>query len=444
MFGANPNTIPLATKWELSFQVNHYKVPVFPILAREKLKAVLTYGDTVKRTYSSDGIAGDMGGNGSYVTTAATNTEESLQIDTKKYFATQWPSWEKLLWHLENDVQYREKAIRRLINQTDADILAATYAGGSTTMDDSTFGGTSGNGYTVTNGNVFQIFATANEFLRLANTDYPNNVPYTGNVKIDMKRKMKVAIIDAHTANLLEQYLGTKNSKLGDDVSNEGFVQMYNGFNVFVSNNLPYSAVLQVVTSTDFSDTDTITIGGVTLTAKTTVGSTAGQFKIASTVALTLTNLAAYLNAPFTTVADATNAGYVALTTTEVNTTAKALIWGLPTQSGGNITATTTATALTITVKGVGKISVSTTTATTKYTWPTALQTTGNIFAITKCIDLVMKRSPSAEWNPVSGQIAKDLVTWNLYGKKVFHDQAPMIVGLKTNVNANTAPTQIF
>src|SRR4051812_28512309 len=129
MFGANPNTIPLAKKWELSFQINHYKMPVFPVLAREKLKSTLDYGNIVARTYSSDGIAGDMGGNGSYGTTAATNTEETLTIDTKKYFATQWPSWEKLLWHLENDTQYREKAIRRLINQTDADILGAVASG---------------------------------------------------------------------------------------------------------------------------------------------------------------------------------------------------------------------------------------------------------------------------------------------------------------------------
>ncbi len=442
MFGANPNTIPLKTQWEASFQLNHYKVPVFPILARETLKAQLSEGNIITRTYSSDGIAGDMGGNGSYVTTAAVNTEETLTIDTKKYFATQWPNWEKLLWHLNNDVEYREKALRRLINQTDADILAAVAAGASSTLDDGSFGGTSGNGFLPTSGNIFQLFTTANEYLRLANTEYPANVPYTGNVKADKKRKMKIAVVDAHTANLLEQYLGTKNSKMGDDVSNEGYQQMFMGFNVFVSNNLPFKATL---TMTDvFQNGETLVIGGVTLTAATTVdaGITAGQFKVASTLALTLTNLAAFINAPFTTVADATNAGYNALTATQINTTAKALIWGLPTQSGSNISATATSTTLVITIKGVGKVTLSETVA--NGAWTAALQVTQNIFAISKCIDLVMKRSPSAEVNPVSGQIAKDLVVWNLYGKKVFHDQAPMIVTGNIDVHSNTAPTQVF
>ena len=438
MFGSNPNTIPLATKWELSFQVNHYKVPVFPIIAREKLAAVLTYGQTVKRTYSSDGIAGDMGGNGSYVTTAAVNTEESLTINTKKYFATQWPSWEKLLWHLENDAQYREKAIRRLINQTDADILAATAAGALNTMDNGNFGGTSGQGFVPTNGNVFQAFGTANELLRLANTDYPNNVPYTGNVKIDMKRKMKVAVVDPHTANLLEQYLGTKNSKLGDDVSNEGFVQMFNGFNVFTSNNLPFVFSITQVNSGTFTNNDTFVIGGVTLTAVNSIGSTAGNFLITGTWATDAAALATSLAAPFTTTST-----FVALTATQINTTAKALIWGLPGGQGGtNLTAAYANSALTITVTGVTKISVSTTSTTVQI--PTNMQYTQTIFCISKCIDLVMKRSPSAEWNPVSGQIAKDLVVWNLYDKKVFHDQAPMIVACNINTSGVTAPTQVF
>ena len=442
MFGANPNTIPLKTQWEASFQLNHYKVPLYPILARMSMKALLNEGDTLKRTYSSDGIAGDMGGNGSYQTTAATNTEESLQINTKKFFATQWPSWEKLLWHLNNDVEYREKAIRRLINQTDADILAAVTAAANTTMDDGTFSGTSGNGFAPTNGNVFQLFTKANKYLRLANTDYPANVPFTGNVKVDRSRKFKVAVIDPQTAQLLEEYLGTKNSKLGDDISHEGYQQMFMGFNVFVSNNLPFICTLTSDDgTTQFQDTETITIAGVTLTWKSTLGTTAGNIHITDTLAHDFANLATSINAPFTSVTSGTAVGFVALTTTEVNTTAKALVWGLPTSIGSNISAVATATTCVITIKGVNTVALSETCA--KATFTAAKQITQSLFAVTKCIDLVMKRSPSAEINPVSGQIAKDLVVWNLYGSKVFHDQAPQIVAANL-VADSAAPTQTF
>lgn len=441
MLGANPNTIPLKTQWEASFQLNHYKLPVYPVLARMSMKANLSEGNILKRTYSSDGIAGDMGGNGSYSTTAATNTEETLTIDTKKYFATQWPSWEKLLWHLNNDVEYREKAIRRLINQTDADILQKVAAGASNTMDDGSFGGISGNGWQPTSGNIFQMFTKANKYLRLSNTEYPANVPYTGNVKVDRKRKMKVAIVDPSTAEFLEQYLGTKNSKMGDDVSHEGYQQMFMGFNVFVSNNLPYQCTLTSDDgTTNFSDSETIVIAGVTLTWKTTLGTTAGNIKICSDLAHSLTSLAASLNAPFTSVASATDAGFVALTTTEVSTTTKALVWGLPTQLGTNLSAVVSGTTVVITIKGVNTLTVSETCA--KATFTAAKKITQCVFAITQCIDLVMKRSPGAEINPVSGQIAKDLVVWNLYGSNVFHDQAPQIV--TANVIADTAaPIQV-
>jgi hypothetical protein len=444
MFGANPNTIPLKTQWEAAFQLSHYKLAIYPLLARMSMKAVLTEGNILKRTYSSDGIAGDMGGNGSYATTPAVNTEESLTIDTKKYFATQWPSWEKLLWHLENDKEYRNKAIARLVNQTDADVIAKVAAGAGSTLDDGSFGGTTGNGFAPTNGNVFQMFTKANKILRLANTDYPNGkVPFTGNVKIDKSRKWKIAAVDAQTAQLLEEYLGTKNSKLGDDVSHQGFEQMFMGFNVFVSNNLPFTVTLKSNDgSTNFSNSDTIVIAGVTLTAATTVdaGTTAGQFKVCSSLAYSLTNLAAYLNSPFSTVADATNAGYNALTATQVNTTTKALVWGLPTQAGGNISAAVSGTTIVITIKGATASTATTTAAALSI--PAATKITQCIFAVTKCIDLIMKRSPSAEINPVSGQIAKDLVVWNLYGSAIYHDQAPQIVTV--NVKADTAlPTQI-
>lgn len=442
MFGANPNTIPLKTQWEAAFQLNHYKLAVYPILARMSMKAVLSEGNILKRTYSSDGIAGDMGNNGSYATTAAVNTEESLTIDTKKYFATQWPSWEKLLWHLENDKEYRDKAIARLVNQTDADILAKVAAGASNTLDDGSFGGTTGNGWAPTNGNIFSMFTKANKILRLANTDYPNgNVPFTGNVKLDKSRKFKVAVVDAQSVQLLEEYLGTKNSKLGDDVSNQGYVQMFMGFNVFVSNNLPFTVTLKSNDgSTNFNDTETLVIAGVTLTLNTSLSATPGSIHIASSLALSLTNIAASINAPFTTVGSGTNVGFTALTTTEVNTTTKALVWGLPTQGGGNISAVVVGTTIVITIKGASSTTATTTSAVAAFA--AAQKITQCVFAVTKCIDLVMKRSPAAEINPVNGQIAKDLVVWNLYGSNVYHDQAPQIVTV--NVKADSSlPIQI-
>lgn len=445
-----PNTIPTKTVWSKVFQLNHYKVPVYPILASEDLRNELEDGATIKRTYNTPGSSGKMAGDGGYVTRPYVNVEESLVIDQKDYYAVQFPSWEKLLWVMNNDRQFAEVSTRVLHNQTDANILAAVQAGAAADLDANDLDGSTTDNYglVASVSNILEVFTKANEILRLNNVEYPANIPYTGDVKVDKRRKMKVAVIPPHVANYLEQYTSGKNSSLGDKISENGYMQMFQGFNVFVSNNLPFTAVLQMATNP--TDGDTVVIGGVTLTYRSTQGALAGSLNIGGSAATSVDILVDAINNPFTTVAEATDAGHNALTATEINTTAKELIWGRPADNTGtasvqgNISAEDGTTFVTITVRGVNKIAVSETLTAAADIWTTALQISHGIFAVTKCIDLVMKRTPNIDTNPVSGKIAKDFVCWDLFGRKVYRDQSFMIVDAKFDVSSSavTAPTQ--
>jgi hypothetical protein len=446
---ANPNTFPRKTVWSKMFQLNRYKACVYPVIAHMELRAELEDATSVKRTYSSNISTGKMGDNGSYVTRARTNTEEQIDIDQKDYVAAQFPSWDKLLWNMDNNKQFAQDATGAIHTQTDANILGVVRAGAGTTMDESTIdsSGTSGEGITVSIGNIDSVFSKANTLLRLKNVDVPMNVPYTGNVKVDASRKKKVAIIDPDTAGVLDLRVAGRETPMGDDISNEGFVRRYMGWNVFVSNNLPYQAVLLMATNP--TDEDTVVIGGVTFTFDADLGTDAGNVHIASTVDITRANFAAALAAPYTSVAEATDTGFVALTATQVDTDAKKLIFGNPADGADaqvNISAANDndANTLTITILGVNKVTVSETLTAAADVWVSNKQTTSCLFVISDCVDLIMKRDPNMEMNYVNGQVAKDFIFWDLYGRKVFHDQSPKIVNVKVDCANNTAPTQTF
>jgi hypothetical protein len=444
------NTFPTKTVWSRIFQLSRYKVPVYSLLAKMDLVDELEFGASVKRTYSSDFATGKMSAAGGYNIRNRVNTEEQIDIDQKDFIASRFPSWEKLLWVMNNDQKFSQDSAARLHTQLDADGLNVVRAGAGQTLDDSVIsaGGVAGNGITATIGNIIQIFSTAEELLNLANATYPSVVPYTGNVKLDLANDMKVAICDPHTINIIRQYQAGRNTPLGDtSVKNQGYVGYFMGFNVFSSNSLPFTATLAMPTQP--TDGDTVVIGGVTFTFKTTLGSTAGNVLIGGSADAARANLTALINAPFTTTAQG-----VALTSTEIDVStatgvAKALIFGDPadtTNAQVNISATNdnTADTMAIVVKGVNKITVSDTLTAADGIFTTTLQCVNNIFAVTKCYDLILKRDPSIDTNPVSNSVAKDFIFWDLYGRKVFRDQAVKIVNVKMQASTLTAPTQTF
>lgn len=405
--------------------MSHFKEPVYQILADTRLESGLTKGQTVSRSYASDVTVNDMGADGSYSTQAITDTAETLTINKEKEASIYIKKLDELQAHLPVKVKYGRKLANALINQIDGDTQLTAYQGAGTSLDDGSFGGTSGNGFTVTATNVATVFTTAMQKLRLKNVVYNNR--FQSSMDLEVPSGMPIAVISPEILSYIELYLGGKDTLLGDQVSRNGYSGYFMGFNLFVANALPWTGTLSMVTQP--TDGDTVTINGAVFTFKNTVdaGVTAGQVEIGSTVDVTRATLAAHINAPGTTVADGT-VGRNAFSAADQRLLK-------------NITATNDNSADTITLvaSGWGTVVVSETFTDPTDTWTATKQQLHCLFALSKSVSLVIQKDPSLEENFVSGKIGRDYIAWTVYGLKVFVDQAPQIVQLSVNSSAFTA-----
>lgn len=407
------------------YQMSHFKEPVYQILADTRLESGLDKGQVVSRSYASDVQANDMGADGSYDPQAITDTAETLTINKEKEASVYIKKLDQLQAHLPVKQKYGRKLGNALINQIDADVTLAAYQGAGTSLDDGSFAGTSGNGHTATASNIATVFTTAMQKLRLKNVVYNNR--FQASMKLEVPEGMPIAIISPEILSYIELYLGGKDTLLGDQVSRNGYSGYFMGFNLFISNALPWTGTFSLTVQP--TDGDTVTINGVTFTFKNTVdaGTTAGQVEIGSTVDVTRATLQDAINDPSTTVADGT------VGRNAVSVASRRLL--------KNITATNSNSldTLTIVAGGTGTVVVSDTCTDASAIWTAAKQQLHCLFALSKSVSLVVQKDPDMEENAVSRKIGKDFIAWCVYGIKVFVDQAPQIVEYAVNSSSFTA-----
>lgn len=419
--GANPNTMTFKQVFSAEYQMSHYKEPVYQIFADTRLEAGLTKGQTVNRSYASDVQVNDMGADGSYSTQAITDTQESLTINKEKEASIYIKKLDELQAHLPLKQKYGRKLANALVNQIDGDVLVAMYLGAGTSLDDGSFGGTSGNGFTATASNIATVFTSAMQKLRLKNVIY--NKRFQGGVKLEVPEGMPSAAISPEILSYIELYLGGKDTLLGDKVSTNGYTGYFMGFETFNSNALPWTGTLAMATNP--TDGDTIVINGVTITFKATLTTTtlAAEVHIASTVDITRANLVEFLNTAGTdSEAEATDTGY-----SSVSVANRRLLKNMTWTNDNN------ANTATVVASGWGTVVVSETFTDATDTWTSTKQQLHILFALSKSCSLVVQKDPSMEENPVSGKIGRDYIAWTVYGIKVFVDQAPQIVQLSVN-----------
>jgi len=413
---ANPNVMTFKTVFSAEYQMSHFKEAVYQILADTRLEKDLVKGQTIARSYASDVQVNDMGGDGGYSTQAITDTQETLVINKEKEASIYIKKLDVLQAHLPVKQKYARKLAQALVNQIDGDVLLAMYQGAGTALDDGSFAGTAGNGLTVSASNVANVFTTAMTKLRLKNVVY--NKRFQSGQNLEVPDGMPVATITPEVLQYIELYLGGKNTLLGDAVSRNGFSGYFMGFNIFVSNSLAWTGTLAMATNP--TDGDTITINGVTLTFRATLGTTAGSIHIASTVDITRANLVEFLNAGgATSEAEDTDTGYVAVSVANQRLL-KNMVW----------TNTNASDIATVVASGWGTVVASETLTAVADTWTAGKQQVHNLFSMSKSCSLVVQKNPSMEENFVSSKIGRDYIVWTAYGVKVFVDQAPQIVSL--------------
>lgn len=106
-------------------------------------------------------------------------------------------------------------------------------------------------------------------------------------------------VIDYYVASELEQYLLGKQFDVVNAIWKNGYSGNVSMAEVYVSNNLPYTNTLTA--TAQLTTAEDITISGVVFHGVTTIGTTAGNFLIATSLQTSLTNLIGLINAPTTT-----------------------------------------------------------------------------------------------------------------------------------------------
>jgi hypothetical protein len=108
-------------------------------------------------------------------------------------------------------------------------------------------------------------------------------------------------VVDSYAASDVAQYLLGKNFDIAEAVFKNGYTGDISNAQVYVSEKLKSTATL--VSTADYSDTQTFTINGVVFTTVTTIGTTAGNVLRGVSETATMTAIAALINAPGTTTA---------------------------------------------------------------------------------------------------------------------------------------------
>lgn len=209
-------------------------------------------------------------------------------------------------------------------------------------------------------------------------------------------------VVDSYAASDVNQYLMGKNIDLAGYVFKNGYTGDISNATLYTSENLTGEATL--VSTGTFSDGETITIGGVVFTMKTTLGSTAGNVLIGANAAASITNLAALINTPGTTTAQG-----VALSEDDIEVIEDVL----------GLTATaTSATVLTIVGTGSGRLELSETA--TNFSWATNF--IHCYYGKKGAIDVVIQDMKEVDMRPTADRRGTNVFSSVLGGIKTFAD----------------------
>lgn len=427
---ANPNTISAGIQetWDKQYQVTHHKIPVYPAFSNFRLAAGLKKGDTVHRQHRNSLVANDMGGDGSYKRQAITDTDETLVIDKEKEASFYVKELDEIQNHLPVRAKHAFDASAAIFNQVDGDVLGE-YDQFTNNLDAGDLGGTAGEGIIVTTSNVRKLFSNSMRLLQRNSIMIDMVAKFSGFRKEDARTNRGIAVLSPDVYQLLIESLDGKDTALGDSVGINGHVGRYYNFDLFVSNAVGWSATL-AFGSTDFSDGDTVVINAVTLTMKTTLGTTAGNVKIGGTVADSIDALVAVINDSETLEADETGAngaGTVGTDYVELSQANRDLL--------KNITATDGTTELTLKATGYGFVSVSETATPSDILFTTTKQNQHLLFGVPNAIDLVIQKTPNMKPKERSGFVGMDVVTWAAYGKKVFNDSLVRMIDVRVDTS---------
>lgn len=362
-------------------------------------------GDTVYRTIISYPASATYVPGSDITNVTVSGSKETLSIATWLASKVTIDDTEKRQSIIDLGTNISNKMMHDHNNRIEQAVLAEV-TNAMHTLDDGNVGGTAGNNAVVSTNTVPQFFIAADTKLDA----------------IDAPKAGRTAVVGGHFLGQLKLQQAARNTVFADGVTTRGVITNLFGWDILYSNNLPYSATLTMTVNP--SDGDTVTIAGVKFTYRTTQGASAGSINICSDAANSLTNLITSINAPATTVAEVTDAGFNALAAEDVF---------LLRDKRRVVAVQTSATVMTI--SGFGDIVVSETFTSAANVW--GAQRQDALFCVAGCIDMIVQIPPKIEVIRDPDQFADIVKSLLGYGKKTYADGAREMVRVK--IDASTS-----
>ena len=390
----------------MTLQREFFKKKVYPITTRLTVKEILSVGDTVNRQImntSESVLLTSSTENTSITDQAISLTTEAMTIDYDVSCSFNMDDINRM----QNKPELFNQAIRRhserIGNYIDAVVLGQINQADSD-FDDADLGNTDGDPAQVTEANIRKVFSSVNKKLS------KKNIEEVG----------RIAIISPDIKEIIVNSLSGREDALGVQTTIHGASGVFGTMKLYISNNLPFTTVLSLATQA--TNLDTFTYNGVVFTFVDTLGTTAGYLHLTSTVDIDRANLALALATPGTTVASATDAGFVAVSTAD-----QALL--------ADITATNDNTADTLTIRQLGKSYVASSVDLTDTTDSISQQYVECYFGNPGGIDLAIQKQPMAEKERVQSAFADRMKMRTIFGVKTFADGAEIFTNVKIDAS---------
>lgn len=360
-------------------------------VASTRFKSNLKFGDTVTRTILdlSAVRVRSFSNLSDQTVDALTDSEETMTVNVQVGAVFPIARLEKIQAGPLNPAMTAGKEVAiKVANYLDAQILAETTNAWAT-FDTGNLTTAAANGTPITLSSTTVPQMVAQSYAKL----FSNNVAMTN----------LCWVLDPFSVSQIAQYPIGKDITSNNTVFINGFSGNIFGAEVYTSNNLTGEATL--VYTGNHVNGQALTIGGVTFTAVTTIGSTAGNFLASAADSTTgITNLAGLINNPGTT-----SATQVALSS------ANQIII----QDVLGLTATaTSATVLTIVGKGSSRLTL--TESQTNATWATNF--VHAYYGMKGAIDVAIQDQPTMEMREEPKQLTTNIFNNVVAAIKTFSD----------------------
>ena len=387
--------------WSKKMQETFLKESTALAVANTELRSDLKDGDTLHKPYGSYPRVQTYTKGTDITVKDISATDDTLTVATAKVASFYVDDIDRVQnkWATANE--FAAMAQRQLNNVLDQAVLAE-YSNAGFTADDGDIGGTSGNGIVLSTSNVADVFLVSGRTLN-------------GKKRLSQDR---FALVGPRVLEKIQNYVGARETGFGESVSDNGKVGRRFGFDLILSNNLPWSASLELATQP--TDGDTVVIHGVTLTFKTALTGTAtlGEVLIGANAAAARVNLVKAVN----------DAGTVDTHYSALSAENRQLL------EESDIVATDDISGTQVDFVGYGDIVVSETLIAAADVWSAQLQY--SLMGVRGSIDLVTQVAPNVLFRDAQLRLGKYVHPWMLFRKKTFTRMQDNLVAVKFDVSA--------